>query len=109
MTLRTTPAADGDIEHRAEQLELKRTGRGAKFLREYRAVIDKLALFPRMYPAVEDDVPDLEVRNAILEHFKLRVVYVVRETETVIIAVDHTSRGSSTWHSRLTDDLYPEE
>jgi hypothetical protein len=36
-------------------------------------------------------------------------VYVVRDTETVIIAVDHTSRGASNWLARLTDDLYPEE
>ena len=109
MTVRDTPAAKADVEQRAEKLEADRAGRGAKFLREYRTVLTNLAVFPQMYPEVDDPVPDLEARNAILSHFKLRVVYVVRPAEVVLVAVEHTSRGSSPWHSRLTDDLYSEE
>ena len=95
-----------ELQHVADAEEPLRRARGRRGLDVLAAMSAAAAGAVRV---VEDDVPDLEVRNAILEHFKLRVVYVVRDGETVVIAIDHTSRGGSTWHARLTDDLYPED
>jgi plasmid stabilization system protein ParE len=103
MTLRTTPGADNDVSELAAHLEIQRTGRGTRFLSDYRTAAENIERFPQMYPLVDDEVPGVEVRNAILERFELRVLYVIRQTEAVIIAVVHGRRMAASWHDRLSD------
>ena len=108
MNLRTTPSADADVATLAAQLESVWPGRGARFLAAYRNAAENIELFPQMYSLTEDGVPGVEVRNAPLERFELRIVYVVRESEAVIVAVTHGRRAAGLWHDRLTE-ANPEE
>jgi plasmid stabilization system protein ParE len=103
MTLRTTPAAIEDVAYLADQLEIDRAGRGARFLAAYRTAAENIERFPQMYPDAGDGLPGLEIRNALLDRFEYRVVYLVRETEAVIVAVTHARRRSGSWHSRVTE------
>jgi len=103
MIVRVIPLADGDINTLADELEENRRGQGAKFLTAYRAAAESIEQFPQMYPEVEDGVPGLEIRNAILVKFELRVIYAIWKGEAVIVAVIHARRRSDSWQSRLTE------
>lgn len=103
MTLHTTPAAEGDLAYYAARLEAARAGQGVKLFRAYRDVAEAIERFPQMYPTVEDAVEGVEVRNALLGRFELRAIYVVRDTDAVVVAVAHARRLGGSWHGRLTD------
>jgi plasmid stabilization system protein ParE len=103
MTLRVVPAANEDVAALADRLELARAGWGAKFLADYRTAAESVERFPQMFPLVDDGVAGLDIRHALLDRFELRVVYVVRDTEAVIVAVVHARRRGGSWHTRLTE------
>jgi hypothetical protein len=103
MILRTTPAADEDVAYLADHLEVARPGYGSLFLTDYRKALQNIELFPQMYPEVDDGVAGLEIRNAILTRFDLRVVYVILPAEAVILATVHSRRHPTSWHYRLSD------
>lgn len=84
-------------------LESERRGTGFRFADAYERVRETLERFPQLFSPVEDDVPPHEIRNAILERFDYRVVYLVRPDEAVILAVAHTDRRPGHWHRRLDD------
>ena len=97
------PAVD-ELASTADYLEAKRRGAGRQFLRAYREAFNNIKRFPQMYSLAEDEVPGHEIRNAILERFDYRVVYLVRPDEAVILTVAHTSRRPGHWHRRLDDE-----
>jgi plasmid stabilization system protein ParE len=104
MTVRALVPATDELAVIADNLEKERRGYGRRFLRAYREVLDNLVRFPQIYSPVEDGVADLEIRNAILERFDYRIVYLARADEVVILAIAHTSRRPEHWHRRLRDD-----
>ena len=76
---------------------------GDRFLNEFAKIAEMLERLPQLYPLVEDDLPPHEIRNAILDRFDYRVIYLVRPNEVVILTVTHTSRRPEHWHDRLAD------
>jgi len=107
MIVRTLQPAKDDLDGAVAHLEHERVGAGARLLEAFFAVGENLELFPQMYSLVDDEVPGFEVRNAIIERFNYRVVYLVQPHELVILAVAHTSRRPGHWHDRLHDETLP--
>jgi len=103
MRVRTTHATNLDVVLLANKQEDDRAGRGLKFLDNYRTTVENIERFPQMYSEVEDGIPGLEIRNAILERFELRVFSVLLEDEAVIVAVIHARRRPRIWHYRIND------
>lgn len=104
MNVRVLAAAKDDLRSAGRYLEERRSGLGFRLYAEYGAVLERLEQFPQMNPLVEDEVLGREFRNAILERLKFRIVYEVRETEVLVVAVLHTSRHDNLWHTRLDDE-----
>ena len=104
MTVRTLVPADDEMNAVVDDLEYHRRGTGKRFLAAFRQVYSNVERFPQMYSLVDDDFPGYEVRNAIVERFHYRVIYLVRPDELVILAVAHTSRRPGHWHGRLDDE-----
>jgi len=103
MKVRSLVVAEDDARSAAEYLESERTGLRQRFFQEFRRVVANIRRFPQMYALVDDNIPGHEIRNAILERLKFRIVYFVAPTEVVIVAVDHTSRRPGHWHQRLNE------
>lgn len=104
MTVRALDAVDTDLLLAARRLEQARPGWGTRLFAEYQTVLENLERFPQLYGLVEDELPDREVRNAILDRLKYRIVYEVREAEVLVVAVLDTSRRENLWHSRLESE-----
>jgi plasmid stabilization system protein ParE len=103
MKVRALQAATDDLKSAADYLEAARSGTGGRLIAAYREVVRQLRIFPQLFSLVEDDFPPHEVRNAILERFYYRVIYLVKPDEAVILAVTHTSRRPEHWHGRPAD------
>ena len=108
MNVRVLEPAEDDLRFAVRRLERARPRWGDRLLAEYRNALENIERFPQLYPLVEDELPGREFRNAILERLKYRIVYEVRTTEVVVVAVLHTDRRPNLWHSRL-DELPPED
>jgi plasmid stabilization system protein ParE len=103
VTIRTLDTAEADLFAAYRYLEGERPGVGARLLASYRAALENIERFPQMYSPVEDDLPDRELRNVIFERLKYRVVYEVRPSEVLIVAVLSTRLRPASWHDRITD------
>ena len=104
MIVRTLEAADADLVAAYRYLEGERPGMGTRLLAQYRAALENIERFPQMYSLVEDELPGREFRNAILERLKYRIVYEVRASEVLVVAVLSTYRRPDLWHFRITDE-----
>ncbi|MDB5307897.1 MAG: type toxin-antitoxin system RelE/ParE family toxin [Gemmataceae bacterium] len=86
-----------------------RPGRyGAAFKREFAGAGRAIAANPRMYPPVEDGLPEREIREFYIDRFEQRVIYAIREGNVIVFAVVHASARPESWHDRLTTDIPPE-
>lgn len=103
MNVRELPAALDDVKAAVAYLERQRSGTGGRLVRAYEYIVEQIERFPQFYPLVDDDHPPHEVRNAVLDPFDYRVIYLVRPNEAVVLAVSHTSRRPYHWHRRLAD------
>ena len=104
MTTRVLDAAEADLVAAHRFLEGERSGLGARLLADYRAALENVERFPKMYSPVEDELSGRELRNVILERLKYRIVYEVRPTEVLVVAVLSTRQRPNSWHDRLTDE-----
>ena len=103
MNVRALDSVEADLDLITKFLETQRIGWGFRFVDAYDQVYDTIEQFPQLYPLVEDGLPPHEVRNAVLDRFDYRIVYLVRPDEAVILTVTHTSRRPKHWHDRLDD------
>ena len=101
MNVRVLDPAEDDLRHAARRLESERSGIGWELIASFREAMEQVERFPRFYPLVDDPLPILEVRQALLGRFRYRAVFVVSESETVVIAICHTSRRPGSWHDRI--------
>jgi plasmid stabilization system protein ParE len=95
------PAAD-DVLVAVERAET-RFGKGDVFDADYRKAVAAVAANPRMYPHTEDGPDEPENREFFMQRFEYRVIYVVRESEVVVVAVIHARRRAGFWLARLDE------
>jgi hypothetical protein len=77
-----------------------REGLGAEFLALATEVILSIGDQPLRYPIYEGKSLKREFRRARITRFPYIVVYEVRDEETLIVAVAHTSREPGYWENR---------
>lgn len=104
MNLRALDTVEDDLVSAARRIEKGRAGYGLRVFTEYRAVLDNIAQNPQMYPPVEDALSGREFRNALLGRLGYRVVYEVRKSELLIVAVLYTGRQPELWHPRVPEE-----
>ena len=75
-------------------------GLGAEFLALATQAILSIGDEPLRYPIYEGKQMKHEFRRAKIARFPYIVVYEVRQDETLIVAVAHTSREPSYWENR---------
>ena len=77
-----------------------REGLGAEFLAVATEAILSIGDEPLRYPVYEGKQLKREFRRARIARFPYIVVYEVRQDETLIVAVAHTSREPGYWDNR---------
>ena len=89
-------AAEFDLEDACRWYERRSEGLGSNFLRSAQDALDTIQHYPRIHPAVHD-----EVRRAQVASFPYSIFYVFEEQSILIIGVFHNSRDPNQWLSRL--------
>jgi plasmid stabilization system protein ParE len=92
--------AQQDALEAEARLEGEHPGYGPAFTAEFHRGVLAAAANPAMYPTTADGPRRLETREYYIKRFKYRLIYVVRPTEIVFVAVHHASRRPRSWIHR---------
>lgn len=102
MNYRILPLARGDVNQAETRLEREHPGYGTAFLALVSDGIRAVIAQPAMFPRTSDGPRRLETREYYIKRFKYRLIYVVRPTEIVFVAVHHASRRPRSWIHRTS-------
>lgn len=92
------PAALDDIDKAAAWYEARQANLGAEFVREIRAAIDRLPLWPHIHVVRHRS---LLVRWTYPARFPYRIIYRIEPETLIIFAILHAARADSAWEKRL--------
>jgi plasmid stabilization system protein ParE len=90
------PEARDDIDAAYVGYEQQQTGLGGRFLESVRDQVARIQANPALYGVVHQDV-----RAAPIRRFPYVVYYRIEGGQVVVVAVQHGSRGWSSWLSRI--------
>jgi plasmid stabilization system protein ParE len=96
MTLRLHPDAEREIDEAFAYYERQRPGLGHEFVAALARGYDLIEEAPYAWPVVAG-----EARWHLTRKFPYAIIYIVRESEIVIIALSHLRRRRDYWLSRL--------
>jgi len=91
--------AEVEFEEAFDLYEAIHPGLGAAFATRVRECFSRIAVSPKLYAVVLDDI-----RQALVRKFPYFVCYRERSADVEVIAVMHTSRDPGAWHGRLSTD-----
>lgn len=97
LPVRTLSLATEELGEAIRWYESRRPGLGADLLSEVDAVIRRLAANPTVGSPLS---LDHKTRRSLLVRFPYQVVYRIRPTEVVIVAVAHSKRRPGYWKAR---------
>ena len=105
MTFRVLHSVDAALDRVVTLLETARDGTGFRLYREFLAAIETIQTNPHFFPTVEDP-PDTaaQYREALLLHASYRVVYQIRDTEIIVVALRHSHQKPGSWHGTTSDN-----
>jgi plasmid stabilization system protein ParE len=102
VTLRILDDAEAEIETARQYYNLQAYALGDRFLDDLAQTLNRIAASPNTFPKLET-LPDSEpYRRALLKIFQYAVIFEIRATEIVVMAVAHTSRKPNYWLKRLS-------
>jgi plasmid stabilization system protein ParE len=73
----------------------QREGLGFEFGREFKDALLRVVQFPEAWPPFSP-----RTRRCLLKRFPYAVLYQIRDTRIIVIAVMHMSRNPKTWNER---------
>lgn len=100
MIARLHPEADVELQAAAQWYEDRVAGLGERFLAEAVDAFVAIEKHPRRFARVRHRT-SREISRRLLTHFPYRVVYEVRETECIVVAIAHAARRPAYWRDRL--------
>jgi toxin ParE1/3/4 len=96
MKSRFHEAADSELLEAISYYNAKVDGLGNRFFAEVKFAAGYIERYPEIAPVIEKGV-----RAKVLARFPYTLMYVVAESELVILAVAHHSRRPGYWANRL--------
>ena len=100
--MRPRALEDAEAELLAAMLyyEDRQDGLGQDFYARVTAIVASIGKDPLRHPIYEGKRLKRRFRRAAVERFPYNVIYEVREDETLIVAVAHSSREPGYWERR---------
>ena len=103
MNVRLLAEAEVEAQDAARWYEARRTGLGEDFLQALSRGLEAIESHPTRYSRVANVLPDRDVRRILLKRFPYKIVFEIRPSETLVIAVAHTHRHPTYWKHRGED------
>jgi len=100
MKLRLLPEADAELTAAAQWYENRSPGVAQRFLTEAVDSFEVIERYPRRFARARLRT-SREIRRRMLSHFLYAVVYEVRDSECVVVAIAHGARRPGYWRGRL--------
>lgn len=101
MTLRILPEADGEVIAAAEWYDARRPGLGEQFLQEVERAYQTFRSHTVGGSSLEYYTGPHLIRRVLLRRFPYAIVALLRDSETLVVAVAHTHRRPLYWADRL--------
>jgi len=101
MKLRLLPEADAEVMAAAQWYENQSPGLGERFLSETIDSFSVIERLPRRSARVHFQTTR-DIRRRLLDHYPYAVVYEVRTSECLVVAIAHAARRPGYWRDRLT-------
>ena len=102
MKVRLLPEAEAELTTAARWYQQRGAGLGERFLGEAVDGFFAIERHPRRFARARFRT-SREVRRQLLSHFPYAIVYEVRESECVVVAIAHSARRPGYWSKRLND------
>jgi len=96
MTFSFHPLAKAELQDAVEYYEQQQVGLGLEFLEEIYAAIQRVLQFPTAWPQ-----SSRRSRRCLTNRFPYGIIYEIRDSEFLIVAVTHHSRKPTYWADRL--------
>lgn len=90
-----TPEAEADLAHAQDWYDTEAPGLGQRFMIQYRALAERLADNPRLFPTVRGDI-----RRAGFQRFPYGLFFRIRGDVVEVFACLHGSRSPRHWQRR---------
>lgn len=104
MKLRVLKEAEDELWEATFFYEDRRRGLGLSFYDRAAEAMGTIDRDPLRFPLYEGKQMSRPFRRARVAGFPYVIVFEVREHETLIVAVAHTSRSPGHWENRPTDE-----
>jgi toxin ParE1/3/4 len=95
--LRSNQEASDEFTEAVRWYEKRRTGLGGDFFDAVAAMMEIITTTPEIGTAVGADV---RTRRVLVPRFPYQIVYHVRPTEVVVVAIAHLKRRPGYWKTR---------
>lgn len=95
MNIEILDEANRELERAASWYRMQQLGLELRFLAAFRTAMSRMLASPRAYPRVSS-----RSRRCRLAGFPYGIVYIIRETSLLIIAVMHLHRRPKYWRHR---------
>jgi plasmid stabilization system protein ParE len=99
--VRLSPEAVSELGEAAVWYRAQRPGLELEFLAEIERILSFIEGSPASFPRLVDLPMDLMIRRALLPRFPYAVIFMVRGTETRVLAVAHARRRPGYWLDRV--------
>ncbi|EAQ78317.1 type II toxin-antitoxin system RelE/ParE family toxin [Blastopirellula marina] len=100
MNLRILGEAEAEIEAARQYFNRQAFALGDRFLDDLELALERISTSPESFAKLETLPPNDPYRRALLKVFRYAVIFVILETEVVVVAVAHTSRQPNYWLNR---------
>lgn len=102
MRLRVLAEAEAELLSAMLFYEDRQAGLGQNFFERFSETIESIASDPRRYPVYEGKRLSRAFRRATVDRFPYIIVYQIRDDETLVVAVAHSSQQPGYWEGRDT-------
>ncbi len=89
------PEAEAELAEAFDWYEQQVAGLGGRFLLSIDAAINSIRRDPLQYPILHKNV-----RRALTRRFPYQVLFIVSDSQVIVIAVFHGMRNPSVWQGR---------
>ena len=95
--VRSSEPASDEFSEAVRWYEARRPGLGGEFFDEVGAILTRIEANPEIGASISADG---QTRRALVDRFPYQVVYRLKPTEIVIVAIAHVKRRPGYWKNR---------
>jgi len=100
VTPRILQEAEAELLEAIHWYDDREEGLGVDFFQQTLKTIRAIGKEPRRFPVYEGITLQRKLRRALVDRFPYVVIFEIRESEILIVAIVHTSRRPGFWQTR---------